>query len=397
MNDKCRVSNSSFAFEGGLWVNKKIIMALVLVMLLAASCAVPGPAATPAATGIVPTPIAPGANGKLSPRQFIELSVKSSGVVAEMLVSEGDQVKSGQALAHLDDTLLKLAVQDARLKLKQAELDLEKANKPADPADLAAAEKAIQAAQTALNNVQGATSTTVNTAQIALRNAQLVFDQAERDYHHELDRQKWGLDVNKDLSLRTSQVRYENARADLEIARRDAASANARVSESILAAQKALASAQADYAALKRRPEPEQVKAAQLTVETAKLALTQAEADLQDATLIAPIGGMVAEVSLKVGQQASPGAPAITLADTSAWCVETDNLTELSVVGVKEGSQVAVKFDATPGLSLPGHVERIALRGQDQRGDVLYTVRVALDNMDPRLRWGMTAFVQFEK
>jgi hypothetical protein len=70
-------------------------------------------------------------------------------------------------------------------------------------------------------------------------------------------------------------------------------------------------------------------------------------------------------------------------------------LTELSVVGIKEGSYATVKFDAVQGLQLPGHVEHIALRGQDQRGDVLYTVRVALDNLDPRLRWGMTAFVQF--
>ena len=373
------------------------ISVIIFLALFVAACSGPGPAATPAVASIAPTPIAPGANGKLVPRQFVELSVISSGVVAEVLVSEGDRVEPGQALAHLDDTLPKLAVQDARLKLKQAELDLEEANKPADPADLAAAEKAIQAAQAALDNAQGTQPTTMNTAQIALRTAQLIFDQAERDYYHQLDRQKWGLDVDKDLSLQTSQVRYENARADLEIARRDAASANARTSESILAAQKTLASAQADYAALKRRPEPEQVKAAQLTVETAKLALTQAEADLQDATLIAPIGGIVAEMNLKVGQQASAGAPAITLADTSAWYVETDNLTELSVVDVKEGSQVAVKLDAVPGLSLPGHVERIALRGQDQRGDVLYTVRVTLDNLDPRLRWGMTAFVQFEK
>ncbi len=377
-------------------MSKQIFAIILLALFVAAGCSGQS-TSTPAATSIASTPIAPGANGKLVPRQFVELSVKSPGVVAEVSASEGDQVKPGQALARLDNTLLKLAVQDAQLKLKQAELDLEKATKPADPADLNAADKAIEAAQAALNNAQGMQPTTLNTAQIALRNAQLVFDQAERDYAHQLDRQKWGLDVDKDLALQTSKVRYENARADLEIARRDAASANVRASESVLAGQKTLTAAQADYAALKRQPEPEQVKAAQLAVETAKLALAQAEADLQDATLIAPVGGVVAEVNLKVGQPASPGAPAITLADTSAWYVETDSLTELSVVDVKEGSRVAVKFDAAPGLSLPGHVERIALRGQDQRGDVLYAVRVALDNLDPRLRWGMTAFVQFEK
>jgi HlyD family secretion protein len=158
-----------------------------------------------------------------------------------------------------------------------------------------------------------------------------------------------------------------------------------------------LAEAQANYDQLKKRPDPEDVKVAQLAVESARLALAQAEADLKDATLTAPMAGIVAGVKLKAGQRVGSGTPAMTLADTSAWYVETDNLTELSVVDVKEGSPVTLKFDAVPGLQLTGHVERIALRGQDLRGDVLYTVRVALDNMDTRLLWGMTAFAQFEK
>lgn len=105
----------------------------------------------------------------------------------------------------------------------------------------------------------------------------------------------------------------------------------------------------------------------------------------------------MAEVKAKVGQAATPGATLVTLGDTSAWFIETDNLTELNVVDVKQGSPAQIKFDAVPGLKLDGRVERIGLRSQNKRGDVLYTVRVALNAPDPRLRWGMTAFVQFEK
>lgn len=378
-------------------MRKRIVFTFILLALFAAACSGQS-TSTPAAVNIAPTPIAPGAEGKLAPREFVEMGVSSSGIIAEVLASEGDRVKAGQVLVRLDDTFLKLAVEEARLKLKQAELDLAKASKPADPEELVAAEKAVQATRVALVNAQSTLSTTVETAQITLRNAQVAFDYGERDYRHQLDRKGWGLDVqvgNDDLY--TSQVRYENALADLDIARRDAAGAATRASQAVVEAQKALASAQADYDALKKRPEPETVKAAQMAVEAAKVALAQAETNLQDATLAAPITGVVAEMKAKVGQQVGPGAMLVTLADTSAWFVETDNLTELGVVDIKEGSRATVKFDAVSGLVLPGRVARIALRGRDRRGDVLYTVRVALENMDPRLRWGMTGFVQFEK
>jgi HlyD family secretion protein len=379
-------------------MNKGVLIVGLILTVLVAGCS-NQPAATPTSTAIsVPTPLAPGARGKLTPRQFVEVGVNSPGTVAEVLVSEGQPIQKGQVLARLDDTFLKLDVQEAQLKLKQAELELEKAQKPADPLDLAAAEKAIQAAQAALVNARGASLTTSQQAENALRSAQLAFDQAQADYNHQVQLKEWGFDVEvKTNALKASQVRYENARADLDIAQRDATGANIRAAEAIVQAQKTLAEAQASYDELKKRPDPESVKAAQLEIESAKVRLSQAEADLEDAALTAPLSGVVAQVALKAGQRVAPGTPLLTLADTSTWYVETDNLTELSVVDVKEGSPVTLKFDAVPGLQLTGHVERIALRGQDQRGDVLYTVRVALDNMDPRLLWGMTAFAQFEK
>ena len=369
-----------------------------IVMILAVGCAQrAGPTSTPAPTAVPPTPLAPQSNGRLVPRQFVEVGMNTSGLVAQVLVAEGDQVKADQPLVKLDDTLLKLAVQEAQLRVKQAELDLEKARKPADPADLIAAEKAVKATQAALTNAQAGVSTTVEQAQSTLRTARLAFENAERDYNHQLDRKRWGFDVEKDLSLQTSQVRYENARAEYEIAQRDVDGVTTRAAQSVVEARKALAQAEAEYALLKKRPEPEAVSAAQLAVESAQLSLAQAEADLENATLVAPLSGVVAEVKAKVGQAATPGATLVTLGDTSAWFVETDNLTELNVVDVKQGSPAQIKFDAVPGLKLDGRVERIGLRSQDKRGDVLYTVRVALNAPDPRLRWGMTAFVQFEK
>lgn len=373
-------------------MNRNILLILVLAALFASGCS---EQKSTTAANPTPTPIAPGVKGQVVPRQFIELGMNASGAVAEVLVSEGQQAQADQVLVRLDDARLKLAVEEARLKLQQAELDLEKASKPAEPFELAAAEKAVQAARATLTNASGARPTAMEQAQSAFRSAELAVAKAEREHKKLLDYKSWGFEVTD--PLRDSQVRLDNLRAELEIARRNATGAGTRASQSIVEAQQALAQAEARYAKLKRQPEPEDVQAAQLAVESARLALARAEANLKNARLTAPISGAVAEVNVKAGQQAAPGAVLIALADTSAWYVETDNLTELTVVGLKEGDPVTVKFDAIPDLSLPGRVERIAVRAQDKRGQVTYTVRVALGGGDPRLRWGMTALVQFEK
>jgi HlyD family secretion protein len=376
-------------------MNKRICAVTILMLLaLVAACSGQAPANKPTAAP-TPTAIAPGIKGKLVPRQFVEIGLNASGVVTEVTAPEGQPVKAGQVLLRLDDTRLKLAVEEARLKLKQAELDLEKAQKPAEPADLAAAEKAIQAAQVALANAQSARSTTVEQAQNTLRSAELALDQTQRQHNKLLEYKSWGYDVENEL--RSSQVRLDNLRTELEMAQRDAAGAGTRANQSIVEAQQTLASAQAKYNTLRKQPEPESVQAAQLAVESAKVALARAEANLKNATLAAPMDGVVAEVKVKAGQQANSATPLITLADTGVWYVETDNLTELTVVGLKAGDKLAIRFDAIPELKLPGRIERIAVRSQDKRGEVTYTARVALENADPRLRWGMTAVVELEK
>ncbi len=374
-----------------------VLATIVIALIEAAGCSTTT-TAEPIMTvvpKIEPTPIAPGVEGRLVPRDYIELSAATSGTVAEVLVAQGDLVKVGQVLVRLDDTRLTLTVETARLKVSQANLDLEIAQKPAEAADLAAAQRAVSANQQAVANARGTLSTTVESAQIALRNAQLVLDHAQRDYDHLLDLKSWGHDV--DDQIKTAALQLDNARAELTIAQRNANGASARTSQSVAEAQQALAASLAQYEALKRQPEANQVKAAELAVETAKLALKQAETDLTEAVIRASLAGVVAEVNVKPGQAIAPGQALFTLADVSVWVVETSNLTELNVVGLANGHQATVKFDAIPGLTMAGHIDWIALRAQQKQGDVVYTARVMLDESDPRLRWGMTTFVQFEK
>ena len=117
----------------------------------------------------------------------------------------------------------------------------------------------------------------------------------------------------------------------------------------------------------------------------------QEQLALEETTLRAPFAGVIADLDLKVGEQAAAGTPVVQLADLSAWEIHTEDLTELSVVNVTEGQRVSVTLDALPDLVLAGVVTRIKPLGENRQGDITYTVIITPETTDPRLRWNMTA------
>jgi HlyD family secretion protein len=76
--------------------------------------------------------------------------------------------------------------------------------------------------------------------------------------------------------------------------------------------------------------------------------------------------------------------------------IETTDLSEVDVARVSLGQPVHVTFDALKGKTLIGRVTRIAPMSSATQGGVNYTVLVELDQLDPALRWGMTAFTDIQ-
>jgi hypothetical protein len=67
------------------------------------------------------------------------------------------------------------------------------------------------------------------------------------------------------------------------------------------------------------------------------------------------------------------------------------------VVKIQSGQGASIVFDALPDLALPGRVTAISNVFEEKRGDITYTAKIALDEQNPGLRWGMTAEVTFDK
>jgi hypothetical protein len=52
--------------------------------------------------------------------------------------------------------------------------------------------------------------------------------------------------------------------------------------------------------------------------------------------------------------------------------------------------------DALPDVTMNGVVTAISESSFTQSGDVLYTVYITVEDVDPRVKWGMTVEVTFE-
>jgi multidrug resistance efflux pump len=84
------------------------------------------------------------------------------------------------------------------------------------------------------------------------------------------------------------------------------------------------------------------------------------------------------------------------LADFSQWYVETSDLTEVDVVNVAEGQDVAITLDSLPDAELKGSVVSISQNFTERQGDIVYQVKILLADQNPAIRWGMTAQVNFQ-
>jgi HlyD family secretion protein len=99
-------------------------------------------------------------------------------------------------------------------------------------------------------------------------------------------------------------------------------------------------------------------------------------------------------VEVDPGDAAAAEEVVVVLATLDQLQARTVDLTELDVAQVTEGQAAVVTVDALPDVELRGRVARVGLRSEDYRGDVTYPVYVALDEVVPELRWGMTAVVE---
>jgi HlyD family secretion protein len=373
-------------------------------------------------------------------------------------VAAGNVVRAGQRLAAIDATAYQQALDQARSELQEAEQTLVELQTPATDLEKAQADLKIAQAEYALQKTRqdlddlrnpdlAKLSAKVSEAQLKLVQAQESLaaaqpDQSAQDRLADLqdketerytvysrlaaetysdsyyqDRLRLAhnafltaqdnritSELQQQISLLRAQMQGRQAEAALAEAQEALAEAQAGPDALALTqAEHAVAQAHADLAAaqearaeLEAGAEASKLAAAQANVDKKRLAVSEAEADLAAATLLAPFDGTVLEVNADVGDRISAANAILTLANLDHLQVVA-SVDETTIRQVQQGQQAAITFDAFPNRTFHGQILSVPLQGSLQGGVMVYEVPLSLTDADNLpLLVGMTANVTIE-
>ncbi len=394
-------------------MKKTLFAGLIVLTVLLSGCG-GSTQATPTPEAVDITPVL-SVTGKIVPATWANVSAQTGGVVVEVLVRPGDAVAAGDPLVRLDATDAQLAVQQAEAAVEAAQAQLALLQAGPRPAEIAAAQAQVKEAEAAVAQAvaqrdQLAAGTT--DAEIAAARAQVAAAEAQQRQAHEAHEQTMKCYDRPDgskycplLGPAEEQARYALEAANAALAAAQAqldallAGADDRKRAANAAVALALArrdAAQAQLDRLQAGAKPEEIAVAQANVHQAEAALAAARVALDRCEVRAPFAGTVGAVAVRVGELVALGQPLVTLGDLSALQVETTDLDEVDVARVEVDQRVTVAFDAIPERVFTGRVARIYPMAEPGAGGVNYTAIILLDELDPAIRWGMTAFVDIE-
>ncbi len=291
------------------------------------------------------------ASGTVVPISTVNVSPKSSGLLAALYVDQGDRVKAGQILARMDAAGLRAQLAQVQAQLAQVEAAYAKAR-------------------------NGSRSEEVGRAR-----AQVSVAQAQGDLNAE----------------RVQRYR--------DLARQGAVPQD-RLDEAVSAdrsARASLAEAQQQLQELVQGSRSEDIAAARAQVEAARAQVAQIQTQLDDTVIRAPFNGTVTQKYATVGAIVTPTTSASTTASATSSSIVAlasglevrVNVPETDIAQVKRDQRVEVVADAYPDRTFEGRVRLIAPEAVVEQNVTSFQVRVRLVEGQAELRSGMNIDVTF--
>jgi HlyD family secretion protein len=384
-----------------------------------------------------------GSAGNVTAKQEADLSFGQGGTVKTIDVQAGDHVKAGELLAALDTASLELQLRSSQVALKNAQDQLAQAQNPSTAQDISSARAQVEAAQAAYDNtLAGASAADIAAAKAGVASAQAAYDAAVKSAgtsnsqleaaaatlekaqvavqqaQSAYDRISWQSNAatsSQAASLQSATIDFNQAKANYEaLAATTSSSASSQVAQAkssleqakanltklqtqvtqadITSAQSTLTQAKNNLDKLLAGPDANTLDLAQNAVDQAQIGVDQAQLALQQAQIVAPFDGVVTQVNIKVGQNASGGASAIQEADLDHLQTVV-NMSEIDINRIKDGQTAQITMDALPNDTFQGTVTLIAPAGVLTQGVVNYPVTVDLTPPFDGVKTGMTSNV----
>ena len=156
---------------------------------------------------------------------------------------------------------------------------------------------------------------------------------------------------------------------------------------------------------LRQGTRPERIEGARAEVAGAQAQLSAIRATVDAMTLIAPVNGVVLSRNTEPGETVTAGQSAVTLGEVARPWVRV-YVSAPDVPGVRVGAAVSATVDGLPGRKFGGRIvavntkaeftPRVALT-EDERADMMFGVKVELDDRTGALKPGLPVTVTIRK
>lgn len=394
------------------------------------------------------------ASGTVVPIQTVNLSPKTAGRIAELMVEQGDKVNAGDIIARMDNadiqaqlaqakaalarTQAQLAevragnrpeeISQARARLSQAQAQLAEARAGSRPEEIAQARFRLDQAKAQLTAVQAGNPQQIAQTQAQVQAAQARLDLASQRLKANQTLANQGAISNDRLQEVTSE--YRSAAANLEEAKRRLAQLKNGISPAEIAQrQAAVQEAEEALDLLQKGTRPEVIAQRQAAVRESQKALdlliagsrsediAQAEAgvkeaearvkqmqvQLSDTIIRAPFEGIVSQRYATIGAFVTPTTSASSSASATSTSVVAiargleilAQVPEVDIGNIKQGQPVEIVADAYPDQVFKGKVRLIAPEAIVDQNVTSFQVRVELITGLEELRSGMNVDLTF--
>lgn len=311
---------------------------------------------------------AAGLSGKIIPDQEVKIVAKSSGKVVSVPVEEGAKVKQGDVLVQLETDDLAQQLKQAEAAVVAAEAKLSDTRAGARTQEIQGLKSALVAAEAAYDQATAA----AESAKAALELSTAMYNQLRNLY---------------DMSASVSEEDFKKGTYEFEKAK--AGYDQASASQKAAAAQVAAAKAKLELA--QAGPTDNTLRALEADVERLKAAYELASHSLSNATITAPMDGIIVKKAIAPGEMAQPGVQLFSLVNMDQVQVEL-SVPDTQITGVKTGMQVEVSVQNIQGRTYPGTVTYVS--PVSNANSNTFPVKVKVDNPDGELLAGMIAEVR---
>ena len=327
-------------------------LAVIVGAVVAAACAEPPPSNELRVSGHVEA-------------TEVRVAAEVGGRLVALTVAEGDRLQAGDIVARVDTRDVELEIARAEAEREAAEAQLRLLEAGARPEDVRQAQAQIDVLE----------------AEIAAIDAELVAATADRERFESLLAADAGSRKQRDDAAARVNVLQERTRALRE---------QMRAGEQVVAR-------------LESGARTEEIEAARARVAVVDAQIAVLRKRIDDATVVAPAGGIVTQTLVEQGEIVAPAMPLFVVTDIDrAWAnlfVPEPAVPRLTI------GQAALVFTDAGGAGLPGTVTFVSPQAEftprnvqtaEERSMLVYRIKVAVDNRDGVLKPGMPVDASLE-